>query len=262
MKIRIAILLGLLIACTPDTTMAQADASPSPGGVDSDLVAELCAAGAGDVAAEADCIDAVQAALTQMTADVEEGGRSLIEQAQSIIDETAASVEDALSQARQIDLQATLDDIVEHARAFELDLDLQGAIDEAVAALDDLDLDVDVQTTLEDAVAQALAAGEDFDLATAVDGALSEARAAIENADVQGTVAALQDGVEQARAVVATAQQWAQANTDVVCRGGSVSLGTTVGVAVFALTGVEWLGLQAFWATERFTNGVCGELVE
>jgi hypothetical protein len=25
---------------------------------------------------------------------------------------------------------------------------------------------------------------------------------------------------------------------------------------------VEWLGLQAFWAMERFTNGVCGDIVE
>ena len=73
---------------------------------------------------------------------------------------------------------------------------------------------------------------------------------------------ALESAVEDARAVVGEAQQWAQENVDVVCRGGSISLGTTVGVAVFALTGVEWLGLQAFWATERFSNGICGDFVE
>ena len=72
----------------------------------------------------------------------------------------------------------------------------------------------------------------------------------------------LQQGVDDARAVVAEAQRWAQQNTDAVCRGGSLSLGTTVGLAVFALTGVEWLGLQAFWATERFSNGLCGDIVE
>jgi hypothetical protein len=109
-----------------------------------------------------------------------------------------------------------------------VDVDLQAAIDDVVATLEGLGLsgDVDLQAAIED------------------------------------TLVALQQDIDDASAVVSEAQEWAQENTDMVCRGGSVSLGTTVGVVVFALTGVEWLGLQAFWATERFTNGVCGEMVQ
>jgi hypothetical protein len=135
-----------------------------------------------------------------------------------------------------------------------------------VAALEGLDLDdIDVEGAIEDAVAQALAAADELDLQAAVDQALAEAQAAIDEADLQGTVddavAALEENVAEAQAIVAEAQAWARENRDAVCRGGSISLATTVGVAVFATTGVEWLGLQAFWATERFTNTTCGDMV-
>jgi hypothetical protein len=266
MKTRLSLALGLLLAVTPASTAAQ-ESSPAPGAVDTELVTQLCAAIADDDAERDACLTSVEAALAEM-ADVAQEERSLLEQAASIVDET-------LEDLRQIDVEAAFDELVESARAFELDATIesaQQAIDEAVTdaqqAIEELELpsEVDIQAALDEAVAEALAATEDFDLQAAVDEALAEAQVAIEEADLEGVVdeavVALESSVEDARAIVAEAQRWAQENRDAVCRGGSVSLGTTVGIAVFVVTGVEWLGLQAFWATERFTNGVCGDIVE
>ncbi len=171
---------------------------------------------------------------------------------------------------REVDIEQALDDVIESAQDFELDVDIdvQGAIDDVVSAVEDLelDIDVDIQAALDTAVAEALAATEDIDLQALVDDALAEAQTAIDEADLQGTVddavAALEDSVADAQAIVAEAQTWAQENQGAVCRSGSVGLGTTVGIAVFVVTGVEWLGLQAFWATERFTNATCGDFIE
>lgn len=268
MKTRITFLLGLVIAVTPVSAAAQSEASPAPEGIDMGLVTQLCAATAADTAEQTACLDAVEVALTDMLAVEPSGEQSLLDRAQSLIDETQTLIGDALSEAREVDLQAALDDAVKNAQDFELDVDIdvQGAIDEAVAAVQDLDLGTEVEQAIDEAVAEVLAATEDVDLEAALDQALAEVQTAIEDADLEGVlddaVVALEGSVGEAQAVVATAQQWAQENTDVVCRSGSVSLGTTVGVAVFALTGVEWLGLQAFWATERFTNNFCGDIVE
>ncbi len=261
MKTRIALLLGLALAITPASVAAQA--GPTSDAIDRSLIDQLCAASAADQAELDACAEAVEGALTKMLDDLPAERLGLLEQAQSLLDET-------IDRIREIDLEAAIDEVVASAQTFELDIDIdvQQAIDDTVAAVQDLDLelDIDVQAAIDGAVAEALAATEDFDLQAAVDAALADALAAVDDADLQGTVddavLALEGSVDEARAVVAEAQQWAQVNKDAVCRGGSVSLGTTVGVAVFVLTGVEWLGLQAFWATERFTNATCGDIVE
>jgi hypothetical protein len=269
MKTRIAIVLGLVLAATPASVAAQADASPSSQGVDLGLIEQLCAATAADEAELAACVGAVGEAVTDMLEEAPDEEPSLLDRAQSILDETQELIDATIAEVREVDLQAALDDVVQNAQDFEfdVDIDVQGALDDAVAAFEEfeLDVDIDVQQAIDDAVREALAATEDIDLETAIDEALAGAQGAIEDAELQAvvddTVAALEQSVEEARAVVTSAQEWAQQNTDAVCRGGSVSFGTTVGVAVFVLTGVEWLGLQAFWATERFTNGFCGDFV-
>jgi hypothetical protein len=266
MKTRLTLLLGLLIAVTPASVAAQAE-SPLPEAIDPELIGQLCAATSDDEAEQEGCIGSVEAALQQMV-------ETMPEEEQTLLDEIASTVDDTLDDLRDVDLQATFDDAIERAQEFDVDEALAGAqeaVDQAIAdaqtAIDELELpsDVDIQGALEEAVAEALAAADEVDFQTAVDDALAEARTAIEEADLQGTVddavVALEDSVSDAQAIVAEAQAWAQENREAVCRGSSVSLGTTVGIAVFAVTGVEWLGLQAFWAAERFTNGFCGDLV-
>lgn len=266
MKTRLPAALALVLAVTPAAVSAQDEASPAP---DLVFVGELCAAAADDQAELDSCVSSVEAALAQLDAAPEEE-RSLLEQAAAIVDDT-------LEDLRQIDVEAAFDDLVQSAQEFELDVnleDVQQAVDDAVteaqtaiAQLSEDAAEIDLQAALDQAVADALASAEDleFDLQMAVDDALTEAQAAIEDADVQGlideAVVTIEDGVEDARAVVAEAEQWVRENRNTVCRGGSISVGTTVGLAVFALTGVEWLGLQAFWAMERLTNGVCGDVV-
>jgi hypothetical protein len=262
MKTRLALLLSCVLVAASASVAAQGDATPSPVDIDRQLIDQLCGAAAADESELAHCVGSVEAALVQLREAAAEQDQSLLDQAQAIVD-------DAVEGLREIDIEATLDELVASAQDFELeiDIDVQGAIDDAVAAFEGIELptDFDVQAAFDQAVAEALAATEDFDLQAAVDAALADAQAAIDEADLQGTVdeavAAIEEGVEEARAVVAEAQRWAQENRVAVCRGGSISLGTTVGIAVFALTGIEWLGLQAFWATERLTNGICGDVV-
>jgi len=264
MKTRIAIVLGLVLAAAPVSAVAQSEGSPAPTDADLSLVTQLCAANATDDAEVASCIESVETILAESLDRSVEETSDILDQAQSLVDDAQAFLDDAVEQAQAIDLEAALDEAIASAQ----DIDVQGAIDEVVAAVQDIDvdIDVDVQEAIDGAVAEALAAAEDLDLQATVDEALAGALAAIEDAEVQAAVdeavAALEDSVDDARNVVAAAQAWAQENRDVVCRGSSVSLGTTVGVTVFVLTGIEWLGLQAFWATERFTNGVCGDITE
>jgi aminopeptidase N len=256
LKTRLALLLILVMALMPATAFAQADDAEAPDAVETALIGQLCAATAAEAAEQAACISAVSLALAEIA-----GTEPLGEQ---------DPLGEALSRVRELDLQAALDEISRNAQGLEIgvDADLQAAIDEAVANLEGLELgvDIDLQAAIDEATAAAMAATEEIDLAAAVDEALAEAQAAIEDAGVRAalddTLMTLEQGVDDARAVAAEAQRWAQQNTDAVCRGGSLSLGTTVGLAVFALTGVEWLGLQAFWATERFSNGLCGDIVE
>lgn len=263
MMTRLALLLGLTMAITPAAAAAQTDASPGPGVVDEALVMQLCAAVTADETELESCVGAVEAAVTHMLEDVPATEQSLLDQAQALVDDTVEGL-------REVDIEQALDDVIGSAQDFELDVDIdvQGAIDDVVSAVEDLELniDVDIEAALDAAVAEALATTEDIDLQALVDDALAEAQTAIDDADLQGTVddavAALEDSVANTQAIVAEAQTWAQENQDAVCRGGSVSLGTTVGIAVFVVTGVEWLGLQAFWATERFTNAACGDFVE
>jgi hypothetical protein len=262
LQMRLVPLLGLVLALSPVSVTAQAGGVAAADGVDT-LVEQLCAAAAADEAEQAACISAAARVITEMTATEQFGATPPLEESQARIDDT-------LAQLRELDLQAALDEVARSARDFELDvdIDLQAAIDDAVAVLEGLGLggDIDLQAAIDDAVAAALAATEDIDLGALLDEALSGALGSLEDAGVQAaiddTLVALQQNIEDASAVVSEAQEWAQQNSDVVCRGGSVSLGTTVGVVVFALTGVEWLGLQAFWATERFSNRVCGEMAE
>jgi hypothetical protein len=276
LPIRLVPLLSLVLALSPAAVTAQNGGVGAADGVDITLVGRLCAAAAADEAQQAACISAVAKVVTEMTAaEMSDGTRplkdpDLPDKAQPLLEETQARIDEALAQLRELDLQAALDDVAGSTQELQLDvdIDLQGAIDDAVAALEALGLsgDIDLQAAIDDAVATALAGTEDIDLGALLDEVFAGALSGIEDVGVQAaiddTLTALQQNVEDARAVVSEAQQWAQQNTDVVCRGGSVSLGTTVGVVVFALTGVEWLGLQAFWATERFTNRVCGEMVE
>ncbi len=267
MKTRLSLLLGLLVAVTPASVAAQADTPASSDTVDRALVSQLCTATAEDADEVEACISAVEAAATRLTQDlpVEE---------QSLLDQLASTVDDTLEDLRQVDIEAAFDDVAQSVREFELDVDLEGVqqtVDDAIAdvqtAIDELEMptDVDIQGALEDAVAEALSSAEDIDLQAAVDDILTEAQIAIEDADLQGavdeTVVTLEQAVSDTQAIVAEARAWAQENRAAVCRGGSLSLGTTVGIAVFAVTGVEWLGLQAFWAAERLTNGICGDVV-
>lgn len=264
MKTRLPLALALCLAATPASVVAQEEPSLAP---DRMLVHGLCAAAAADEAELDACVASVEAAMLELEAAPAEE-RTLLEQAADIVDDT-------LEDLRQIDVEAAFDDLVQSAQDFELDVDLEGvqqAVDDAVAeaqtAIAQLaqDADVDLRQALDQAVSDALAATEDFDLQAAVDDALAEAQAAIDDAEVQGlideAVASIEQGVADAREVLAEAQRWVQENRDTVCRGGSISVGTTVGLAVFAVTGVEWLGLQAFWAMERFTNGVCGDIAQ
>jgi hypothetical protein len=268
-------LLSLVLALAPAAVTAQNGAVRAADGVDITLVSRLCAAATADEAEQAACISAVARVVMEMTAaEMSDATRPLedseLPEAQPLLEETQARIDEALAQIREIDLQAALDDVARSAQELQLDvdIDLQGAIDDAVAALEALGLsgDIDLQGAIDDAVAATLAATEEIDLGTLLDDALAGALSGLEDAGVEAAIedalVALQLNVESARAVVSEAQQWARQNTETVCRGGSVSLGTTVGLVVFALTGVEWLGLQAFWATERFTNRVCGEVVE
>ena len=265
MKTRLPLAIALIVALTPASVAAQSEGSPAPA-VDTDLVEQLCGAAAADTAELDACMSSVGAALTRL--EEESGERSLLDQAADLVDDT-------LEELRAVDVEAAFDDLVTSAQEFELDVDLedvQQAVDDAVTeaqiAIEELELPttVDIQAALDEAVAEALAAGEDFDLQAAVDDALAEAQAAIEEADldelVDDAVVTLEENVGEAQAVVAEAQTWVRENRDAVCRGGSISVGTSVGLAVFALTGVEWLGLQAFWATERLTNATCGDIVE
>ncbi len=267
MKTRLSLLLGLLVAVTPASVAAQTETPTSSDPVDRTLVNQLCAATAEDEDELGACIAAVEAAATRLTLDlpVEE---------QSLLDQLASTVDDTLEDLRQVDIEAAFGDVVESVQEFELDVDLEGvqqSVDDAIAdaqtAIDELELptDVDIQGALEDAVAEALTSAEDIDLRAAVDDILTEAQIAIDDADVQGavdqTVVTLEDAVSDTQAILAEAGVWARENRAAVCRGGSLSLGTTVGIAVFAVTGVEWLGLQAFWAAERLTNGICGDVV-
>ena len=267
MKTRLTLLLGLLIAVTPASVAAQADTAPLPEAADPTLVNQICEATSADAAELSSCIDSVQSALEQMIEEVPQ-------EEQTLLDQIASSVDDTLDDLRDVDIEAAFNDALENAQEFDVDAALAGAqeaIDQAISdaqtAIDELELpsDIDVQGALEDAVAEALTATEEFDFEAAVNDALAEAQGAIDEADLQGTVddavAALGDAVAEAQVIVTESQAWAMENRTAVCRGGSISLGTTVGVAVFVLTGVEWLGLQAFWATERFTNGVCGDVV-
>jgi len=266
MKTRLSLLLGLLLAVTPASVAAQAE-SPLPEAIDPELVTELCAATADDEDELTTCIDSVEVALTEMSVEV-------VEEEQSLLDQLADTVDDTLEDLREVDLQATFDDALASAQEFDVDAALaeaQEAVDQAVAdaqtAIDELELptDVDIQVALEEAAAEALTAVEQIDFEAAVDDALAEARTAIEEADLDGAVddavVALETAVTDAQATVGAAQAWATENREAVCRGSSVSLGTTVGIAVFVVTGVEWLGLQAFLAAERFTNAFCGDLV-
>jgi len=263
MKTRIALLLGLAIAITPASVAAQAEGSPASDAIDVALVTQLCGATAADDAELSDCVESVEAALTQMIKDMPVEEQSLLDQAQSLVDDTIADL-------REVDIEAAIDDAIASAQDFELDIDIdvQAAIDDAVAAIEDLDLeiDVDIQAIIDDAVAEALAATEDIDLQGAFDDALAEAQVALEEADLQGTVdeaiIALEDSVAEAQAVVLEAQHWAQENHEAVCRGGSLSLGTVVGLVVFMETGMAFLATAAGGATERFTNTVCGSFAE
>jgi uncharacterized protein YicC (UPF0701 family) len=266
MKTRLSLLLGLLIAVTPASVAAQAE-SPLPEAIDEGLITELCGATSDDGAELDACVASVEAAIADMTVIQPEEERTLLDQLAETVDET-------LEDLREVDLQATFDEALESAREFDVDAALanaQEAVDQAIAdaqtAIDELELpsDVDIQGAIEDAAAEALSTVEEIDFEAAVDDALAEAQSAIEEADLEGAVdeavTALEGAVVDARATVAAAQAWAQENREAVCRGSSVSLGTTVGIAVFVVTGVEWLGLQAFWAAERFSNGFCGDLV-
>lgn len=269
MKTRLSLLLGLLIAVTPASVAAQSE-SPLPQTIDPELVTELCAATAADDAELTACIDSVEVALVQMTEMTEE----LVEEEQSLLDHLADTVDEALEDLREVDLGATFDDAVASVQEFDVDAALaeaQEAVDQAISeaqtAIDELELptDIDIQGAIEDAAAEALATVEEIDFEAAVDEALADVQAAIEEADLDGAVddavMALETAVTDAQATVGAAQAWAAENREAVCRGSSVSLGTTVGIAVFVVTGVEWLGLQAFLAAERFTNGFCGDLV-
>ena len=234
MKIRLAPLLILVMALIPATASAQANDAVAPDGVETALIGQLCAATGADAAEQAACISSVSLALAEMA-----GTEPLGEQ---------DPLDEAISRVPGLDLQAALDEVIRNAQDLEIDVD------------------VDLQAAIDEATAAAMAATEEIDLAAAVDEALAGVLTAIEDAGIRAalddTLMTLQQGADDASAVVAEAQRWAQQNTDTVCRGGSLSLGTTVGLAVFALTGVEWLGLQAFWATERFSNGLCGDIVE
>ena len=266
MKTRLSLLLGLLIAVTPASVAAQAE-SPLPEAIDEGLVTGLCAATADDQVQLDACIASVEAALVDMTAEAVEEERSLLDQLAETVDET-------LEDLREVDLQAAFDDAIASAQEFDVDAALasaQEAVDQAITdaqtAIDELELpsDVDIQAALEEAAADALSTVEEIDFQAAVDEALAEAQAAIEEADLEGAVddavMALETAVADAQATVNAAVTWAQENRQTVCRGSSISLGTTVGIAVFVVTGVEWLGLQAFLAAERFTNGFCGDIL-
>ena len=266
MKTRLSLLLGLLIAVTPASVAAQAE-SPLPEAIDQGLVSDLCAATSEDQSELDACIASVESALVDMTEEEPE-------EEQSLLDQLASTVDDTLEDLREVDLQGAFDDALASAQEFDIDAALaeaQEAIDDAIAeaqtAIDELELpsDVDIQGAIEEAAAEALTTVEEVDFQAAVDEALAEAQEAIEEADLQGAVdevvMTLEEAVTDAQATVAAAQTWAAENRSAVCRGSSISLGTTVGIAVFVVTGVEWLGLQAFWATERFSNGFCGDLL-
>lgn len=270
MMSRLSLLLGLLLAVTPASVAAQTE-SPLPEAIDLGLVTELCAATADDEVERDACISSVEAALTDLA-------MAGAEEEQTLLDQIASTIDDTLEDLREVDLQAAFDDAIESAQEFDVDAALasaQEAVDQAITdaqqAIDELELpsDVDIQRAIEEAAAEALSTVEEIDFQAAADealaDALAEAQAAIEEADLEGAidgaVLALEDAVTDARATLSAAQAWALENRNTVCRGSSISLGTTVGIAVFVITGVEWLGLQAFLAAERFSNGFCGDIV-
>ena len=150
---------------------------------------QLCAATAADEAGQAECVSNVTLALADMAAtepiddlDPLDGVRSLLGEAEVLIDET-------LSQVGELDPQAALDEALRSAQSLVLglDVDLQAAIDEAMVTLEGLELggDIDLQAAIDEAVVAAMTATEELDLAAAVDEALAGALTAIEDAGVQ-----------------------------------------------------------------------------
>jgi flavin-binding protein dodecin len=263
----LTLVLGLALAVTPVSVAAQADGPAASEAINRALVNQLCSATATNETELDACVSAVEAALVRMTEE-------LPKEEQGLVDQISDTVDDTLEDLREVDVRAAFDDLAENAQDLEIDVDLEGvqqAVDDAIAeaqtTIDELGLptDIDIQGALDEAVTEALAATDEIDLQEAVDEALAEAKVVIEEADLQGTVdeavAALEDSVADARAIVGEAESWVQENSDAVCRGSSISLGTTAGIAVFVVTGVEWLGLRAFQAVEAFTNAACGDVV-
>ncbi len=138
----------------------------------------------------------------------------------------SAAPHDLLGQARQV-----VDETLASARAAGQQVDLQAVVDEALAAAQDVDL-------------QAV---------------LDEALAAVGDVDAQ---ALLDGGLGTTREVIAAAQAWIVENSDTVCKGGSLSVGTSAAAVVAYLTGSPGLAIRAFEETERLSSDICEDVAQ
>ena len=215
--------LAVLVAslATSGAVHAQTDETLAAEGLDESALVSLCAANATDDAELARCVDVVESILSREPSQIV----------------TLDAEPDLLEQARR-----TVDEAVAAAE----NLDVQAAIDEVIAGAQDFDMDT--------AIDDALSSARDLDLPEAIDDAISAAQGF-------GVGASIEDGITTTRNVVDAATVWAQENSEVVCDGGSFSLGVGAAAVVGFLVGSPGLALRAFEETNKATNDVCDAVI-
>jgi hypothetical protein len=213
-----AALLPVLLG-VPGAVHAQADGTPAAGS----LVERMCSV---DVGSDVDLVDGCLQAVGAM---LDRGIAPLDEEVQRL----------------QGDLHVVSDQALDRLA----DVDLRAALDEAITAARDLD----VQAAIRDA----LAAPPGAELGAALEEVVGRARDALDDGPDVDVDAFLDSGVATARGVVNEAQTWMVENADVVCSGGSLTVGVGTAAVVAYLTGSPGLAIGAFDRTEQLGQDIC-----
>ena len=221
----LASLASLALSALPLAVHAQADGSPGPTEVDGAALADVCSASIDGELGLAACLLAVVRFLDDEVRPAVDAATSPDEGARAepddLLGQAFLAVGNALESVEQIDLGQTIRDAFAQAQG----VDLQGALDEAISA------------------------ARDFDAGAAV--------AAVIETDVG---ALFEDGARAARDVVSAAQRWAQDNPAILCKGGSIGLGSGAAALLASVIGSPGLALRAFEEVERIGNEVCTDL--